>query len=323
MNEIDSKLAKTLLEKLWEVRLFEENTSRLYKEGILPGFVHLSLGQEACAVGACQALQESDFITSTHRGHGHCIAKGADLNRMMSELYGRESGYSKGRGGSMHIADVSAGILGANGIVGQSTTLAIGAALSFQTKKIDNVVLAFFGEGASGSGAVHEAMNIAGIWNLPIIFFCESNKYAELSPFDVHVPIKNISDRSNAYGFRGLTIDGSDLVEVYSNVFESAYLARYGNGPTLIEAKTNRWHGHYEGDPQKYKTSVELDEKNWEDPIIKFQDFIKKEKLFSETKFEQIKENAGNKIIQAIKFAEESKTPSPEILLEDVYASGF
>ena len=323
MTEINPKLARVLLEKLWEVRLFEENTSRLYKEGVLPGFVHLSLGQEACAVGACQALRESDVITSTHRGHGHCIAKGADLNKMMSELYGRETGYSKGRGGSMHIADVPAGILGANGIVGQSTTLAIGAALSFQTKKINNVALAFFGEGASGSGAVHEAMNIAGIWKLPIIFFCESNKYAELSPFDVHVPIKNISDRSKSYGFRGVTIDGSDLVSVYLNVFDSANLARNGNGPTLIEAKTNRWHGHYEGDPQKYKPRSELDEKNWEDPIVKFKNYIKKEKLFAETEFKEIKEVANQKVIEAIKFAEESKNPSPDILLEDVYASGF
>jgi len=323
LKKIDSKIARVLLKKLWEVRLFEENTSRLYKEGILPGFVHLSLGQEACAVGACQALLETDFITSTHRGHGHCIAKGADLNRMMSELYGRESGYSKGRGGSMHIADVSVGILGANGIVGQSTTLAIGAALTFQTKKIDNVVLAFFGEGASGSGAVHEAMNIAGIWKLPIIFFCESNKYAELSPFDVHVPIKNISDRSIGYGFKGVTIDGSDLVDVYSNVLESADLARNGSGPTLIEAKTNRWHGHYEGDPQKYKPIKELDEKNWDDPIIKFQGFIKKEKLFSESEFDEIRRIAEKKIIKAIKFAEDSKNPSAEVLSEDVYASGF
>ncbi len=323
MTKIDSTLAKTLLEKLWEVRLFEENTSRLYKEGVLPGFVHLSLGQEACAVGACQTLQESDFITSTHRGHGHCIAKGADLNRMMSELYGKETGYSKGRGGSMHIADVNAGILGANGIVGQSTTLAIGAALSFQTKKLDNVVLAFFGEGASGSGAVHEAMNIAGIWKLPVIFFCESNKYAELSPFDVHVPIKNISDRSKGYGFKGITIDGNNLVDVYSNVLEAVKLARNGNGPTLIEAKTNRWHGHYEGDPQKYKPSSELDEKNWDDPIIKFQDFIKKEKIISETEIDKIKEIVDKKIIEAIKFAEQSKNPSAEILLEDVYASDF
>lgn len=323
MTKISSKIAHSLLEKLWEVRLFEENTSRLYKEGVLPGFVHLSLGQEACAVGACQALKISDFITSTHRGHGHCIAKGADLKRMMSELYGKETGYSKGRGGSMHIADVSVGILGANGIVGQSAALALGAALTFQTKKTDNVVLAFFGEGASGSGPVHEAMNIAGIWKLPIIFFCESNKYAELSPFNVHVPIKNISDRSKSYGFRGLTIDGSDVVNVFKNVSESADLARNGYGPTLIEAKTSRWHGHYEGDPQKYKTSSELDEKNWEDPIMKFQNFINKKHLLDEEKVREIKEKAEQRVFGAIEFAENSNDPSPESLNEDVYASGF
>ena len=192
-----------LHQRMWEIRLFEEAASQLYRDGELPGFIHLSLGQEACAVGACAALRVDDYITSTHRGHGHALAKGADPIRMMAELAGKENGYSSGRAGSMHIADVSVGMLGANGIVGQSAPLACGAAWTAQVKKTGQVALAFFGEGASGAGAVHEAMNIAALWKLPVIFFCEANRYAELSPYETHVPIDSVAGRAAAYGFEG------------------------------------------------------------------------------------------------------------------------
>lgn len=305
---------------MWLIRIFEETASELYREGSLPGFIHLSIGQEACAVGACAALEAEDYITSTHRGHGHTLAKGGDAGRMMAELFGKRQGYSKGRGGSMHIADVSAGILGANGIVGQSMSLAIGAALTSQVREEGRVVVAFFGEGASGAGVAHEAMNIAGLWKLPVIFFCEANRYAELSPYDIHVPIERISDRARGYGFEGTTVDGGDLLAVIEAVSVAVDHARAGEGPSLIEAKTSRWHGHYEGDPQTYKSAVEVSGEDNIDPIVRFAPYVL-EKGASQVELDAAETWAREQIFNAVQFANTADEPNYESLLEDVYSS--
>ena len=320
MYEITKEKARALQRKMWEVRLFETKASELYREGVLPGFIHLSLGQEACAVGACLALNNNDFITSTHRGHGHCLAKGADPKLMMAELAGRERGYSKGRGGSMHIADVSVGVLGANGIVGQSAPLACGAAYTAQVRKSGQLALAFFGEGASGAGPVHEAMNIAAIWNLPVIFFCETNRYAELSPYSTHVSVPNVSERAKSYGFEGVMVDGSDIVAVYNAVSKAAVKAREGGGPTLIEGKTHRWHGHYEGDPMKYLKSEDRGPESRQDPIKLFEEKCVGQIGLSQDDLSAGKRDAEKLIEEATSFALNLLPPSTDVLLEDVYA---
>ncbi len=304
-----------------EIRTFELVAAERYKNGELPGFIHLSLGQEACAAGACAALEEGDYITSTHRGHGHCLAKGADAKRMMAELFAKAQGYSKGRSGSMHIADVSAGVLGANGIVGQSMGLGIGAALSLQVRGKPNVVVAFFGEGASGAGIAHEAMNMAAIWKLPIVFFCEANRYAELSPYEVHVSVTDVASRASAYGFEGTIVDGEDAVAVYSAVKAAVDKARRGEGPSLVEAKTFRWHGHYEGDPQVYKNSEEKTDGQSFDPIRRLKERSAGYGVPVEA-LAKIEEQAIRDIRDAADWAAGLQSPPPSVLVEDVYAGG-
>ena len=320
MTELTKEKAIDMYRTLWEVRLFEEKASALYRDGELPGFIHLSLGQEACAVGACAALEPDDYITSTHRGHGHCLAKGADPGRMMAELWARHQGYSKGRGGSMHIADVAAGVLGANGIVGQSAPLAIGAALTAQVKGLGRVALAFFGEGASGAGPVHEAMNIAALWKLPVVFFCEVNQRSELSTYETHVPISSVAARASGYGFDGVTVDGADTAAVYQAVKEAADKARNGGGPSLVEAKTLRWHGHYEGDPQKYLTKEELDPARRRDPIAVFADSLTKDFEIGEDALSAVRARAEAHIDEAVEYARGLQSPPASVMLEDVYA---
>ncbi len=318
MTDISKDKALEIHQKLWEIRLFELKASQLYKDGTLPGFIHLSVGQEACAVGACLALDRGDYITSTHRGHGHCLAKGADARTMMAELAGKEQGYSKGRGGSMHIADVSVGVLGANGIVGQSAPLACGAAYTAQLKRTGQIALAFFGEGASGSGPVHEAMNIAALWKLPVIFFCECNRYAELSPYDVHVSVPNVSVRAKSYGFEGITIDGTDVVEVYRTVLKAVSEVRQGNGPKLIEAKTHRWHGHYEGDPMNYLDRDDRDPEKRIDPVRKFESEMAADLGLSKEDLIKSKDRAGTVIEKAVDYALASNDPPISLMTEDV-----
>jgi pyruvate dehydrogenase E1 component alpha subunit len=314
-------LAESLYRTMCEIREFELAASRHYKQGDLPGFIHLSLGQEACAAGACGALGEDDYIASNHRGHGHCLAKGASPRLMMAELFARLPGYSKGRGGSMHIADVSKGVLGANGIVGLSMGLGVGAALSLQVRKQPGCVVAFFGEGASSTGIAHEAMNMASIWKLPIVFFCESNRYAELSPYAVHVSVPDISSRASAYGFPGLQVDGEDVFAVYQAVDEAARRARSGGGPTLIEAKAHRWHGHYEGDPQSYKTQDERDNPYAFDPIARFPREVPDPLGLDEARMASIAAAAPATNDDAVAWAQAQPHPQPSVMLEDVYES--
>lgn len=316
---MDALLVERLYRTMCEIREFELAASRYYKEGELPGFIHLSLGQEACAAGACAALQPQDYIASNHRGHGHCLAKGASARLMMAELFARSDGYGKGRGGSMHIADVSKGVLGANGIVGQSMGLALGAALSLQVQGKPACSVAFFGEGASSTGIAHEAMNMAAIWKLPVIFFCESNQYAELSPYAAHVSVESIAARAAGYGFPGVQVDGEDVFAVHAAVDAAAQRARAGGGPTLIEAKASRWHGHYEGDPQAYKPREERDEPGRFDPIARFLRDVRAYTDIPPARLEQIAREAAAVIEEAVQWARSREQPGMAAILQDIY----
>ena len=322
MPKLNEQAALAMHRTMCRIRYFEEAASAKYKDGDLPGFIHLSIGQEACAVGVCATLEASDYITSTHRGHGHCLAKGGDAKRMMAELFAKEAGYSKGRGGSMHIADVSIGMLGANGIVGQSMPLGVGAALTAQVKETGAVAVAFFGEGASGAGVAHEAMNMASLWRLPLVFFCEANRYAELSPYETHVPLANISDRAPAYDMPGVTIDGGDVVAVYETMTEAVARARSGQGPSLVEAKTYRWHGHYEGDPQVYKPEGETEAEKLRDPILRFEAVLKESFGVAAAALEAAHADEKSAIDAALLFAEQAPDPDPSLagLTANVYA---
>src|SRR4051794_21443132 len=248
------------------IRGFEERVSVLYRDGDVPGFVHLSIGQEATAVGACWHLRRDDVITSTHRGHGHCLAKGLDPDHMMAEHMGKETGTCRGRGGSMHIADPDHGIFGANGIVGAGLPISVGAGTAAQLRQQQGVVVAFFGDGAVAQGMFHESVNLAAVWDLPIIFFCENNHYAEFSKAaDQHRA--TLKERAVGYGIPYFQVDGNDVVAVAELMNDVLDQTRSGNGPFLVEAITYRWHGHYEGDPERYRTGEELSSWQERDPL--------------------------------------------------------
>jgi len=307
--------------QMWLVRYFDEKVDEFFAKGMIHGTTHLCVGEEATAVGACGVLEERDKITSTHRGHGHCIAKGADVNRMMAELFGRATGYCKGKGGSMHIADVEKGNLGANGIVGGGIPIAVGAALTAKMKKLGYVVLCFFGDGASNEGSFHESLNLAAIWNLPVVFFCENNQYGMSGPVKEMVPIENIADRAASYGMPGKVIDGNDLIEVLNVTYEAVQRARNGEGPTLIEAKTYRYKGHSKSDAKKYRTrEEEMEWRTKRDPIDRFGRYLAEAGILDAEKQEQIRIAAWQAIEDAVKYAENSPMPAIETVTEDVYA---
>src|SRR5215213_5824252 len=259
MREVEPARQVELLKTMQRIRRFEERAEELYLGGELPGFIHLSIGQEACAAGACLALRTDDYITSTHRGHGHCLAKGAPMDRMMAELYAKVTGSCKGKGGSMHIADFSVGMLGANGVVGGGANLAVGATIAARLRGTDQIALCFFGDGASNRGPVHEAMNLAAVWKLPVIFFCENNQYASTTPASYALAIENVADRASGYGMPGVVVDGNDALAVYEATRAAVERARAGGGPSLIEAKTYRIKGHYVGDPERYRPRAEVE----------------------------------------------------------------
>ena len=316
----DKELLIKMFEKMYLIRFFEEKVVELFKKGFIRGATHVYLGEEAVATGACLAIKEDDYITSTHRGHGHCIAKGADVKKMMAELLGKETGYCKGKGGSMHIADIELGILGANGIVGAGIPVATGAGLSFKYKNTDKIVLCFFGDGASNQGSFHESLNLASIWKLPVIYICENNEFAVTTPQSESTSVKDISIRAKSYNIKGITIDGNNVIEVYDAVKENVDEARKGNCPILIEAKTYRWEGHYLGDPQVYR--AEDDVKRWKekDPIEIFKKYVLNKNILPEKDIENIKNKAKSLIEEAEKFAMESKFPSASNLKGDLFA---
>jgi pyruvate dehydrogenase E1 component alpha subunit len=302
------------------IRAFETKAVELFAAGKIPGFVHLYLGEEAIATGVCANLNDKDYITSTHRGHGHLLAKGGKVNLMMAELFGRTTGYCKGKGGSMHIADVDLGILGANGIVGAGMPIATGAGLACKYKKTDACSVAFFGDGASDRATFHESLNMASVWKLPVIFVCENNGWAISNAQANHQNINDISDRATAYGIPGVSVDGNDVIAVYEAAQAAVERARRGDGPTLIECKTWRWRGHFEGDPGAYKDPK--DQEDWikKDPLPRLQQKLISLKYATKAEMDKIFADAQAEVEAAVKFAEESPIPDTSEVLTDVYA---
>jgi pyruvate dehydrogenase E1 component alpha subunit len=318
--QIAKKKLIDMYQIMLRIRTFEERVSSEFAAGNIPGFVHLYIGEEAVATGTCANLRSDDYITSTHRGHGHLIAKGGKTDRMMAELFGKKTGYCKGKGGSMHIADAELGILGANGIVGGGITIAGGAALSAQMKGTDQVVICFLGDGASNRGTFHEGVNMAACWNLPVVYVIENNLYAEKTRISDTSRVANLADRASAYGIPDITVDGNDVIAVYEAVGQAVTRARKGRGPTLVECKTYRWHGHYEGDRQSYKPKEEAEEWKKRDPILAFKRRLLETGTVTEKEIDKIDHEIGEEIEGAVKFAQESPSPAPEETLEDVFA---
>jgi pyruvate dehydrogenase E1 component alpha subunit len=310
-----------LLKRMMEIRAFEDKVFELLGRNVLQGASHVYAGQEAVAVGACAAITERDYVTSTHRGHGHCIALGGDLKLMMAELCGKATGYCRGRGGSMHIADVKHRNLGATGIVGGNIPVATGAALACQMQKKDSVVLCFFGDGASNEGNFHESLNMAGKWKLPVIYICENNLYGMSVAFDRACAVNDVAGRARGYAMPGAIVDGQRVLEVRQAVLEAAARARKGEGPTLIEAKTYRYRGHSRSDPRVYRTKDEEAYWHERDPILLFKADLLREGVLTEKAFEALQAEVDKELAEAEKFAiEESPYPKPGELLEDVYA---
>ena len=302
------------------IRTFEERVAREFADGNIPGFCHVYIGEEAVATGACANLKTIDYITSTHRGHGHVIAKGAKTDRMMAELFGKKTGYNSGKGGSMHVADTGIGILGANGIVSAGSVIAGGAALSAVVRGTNQVVICFLGDGATNNGRFHEGINLAACWKLPVIYVIENNLYAQATRINDTCKVENLSDRAVAYGIPGVTVDGNDVLAVYEVAREAVNRARRGEGPTIVECKTYRWHGHYEGDPQVYKSKEEIEEWLKKDPVLRFQNQLAEIGVLTEKEADRIKLEIVDEMNRAVKFAKESAFPDPEEALEGVYA---
>jgi pyruvate dehydrogenase E1 component alpha subunit len=320
MKKLNKELLMNFLDKMYTIRFFEEQVDQLYMQGKVHGTGHLCIGMEATAVGSILALNKDDYITSTHRGHGHCISKGADVRLMMAELLGKRTGYCKGKGGSMHIADIKIGNLGANGIVGGGIAIATGAALAVQEMGVKKVVLCFFGDGATNQGVFHESLNMASIWDLPVVYIIENNQYGMGFPVSKAVNIDILSKRSCAYGIKGLSIDGNDVIEVYSKVKDAVAAIRKGSGPILIESLTYRWKGHSRMDSERYRTKEEVEEWKKKCPILKLRKYLLDNSIATIQEIKKIEGNAREKIKEANKFAVESPFPDPEDALDDVYA---
>ena len=309
-----------MLRKMLRIRRFEEHIKEYFSKGMVPGATHLYIGEEACAVGVCQNLRSDDYITSTHRGHGHCIAKGGRLDRMMAELFGKATGYCGGKGGSMHIADFTVGILGANGIVGAGLPIAVGAGLSIKVRAGAQVVVSFFGDGASNQGAFHESLNMASVLSLPVVFVCENNQYAVSTPSRYSCSAKDIALRAQGYGMPGIVADGNDVIAVFEASGGLIERARNGEGPSLLELKTYRLEGHYVGDACKYRDPKEGEEiLRTRDPIAKLREHLTAEGV-SEEEIGQIEQEVQQEIAAADAFAKQSPEPELESALEGVYA---
>ena len=305
--------------KMVLIRKFEMCASKLFAQNKLPGFLHLYVGEEAVATGVCSALEVTDYITSTHRGHGHLIAKGGDVKKMMAELFAKETGYCKGKGGSMHISDSDKGILGANGIVGAGIPIATGAAFASKYKGDGRVAVSFFGDGAANRGTFHEALNMAAAFKLPAVFVCENNLFAISVCARYHMAISDISDRAAAYGMPGYSIDGNDVELVYETTKAAVERARRGEGPTLIECKNWRHRGHYEGDPDDYRTAEEKAEWMQKDPIERLAKRLIEEGICTQAELDAIASDADKLLAEAIDEAEAAPVPSVSALMADIY----
>ena len=312
---------QVIYRKMRMIRSFEEKLNELVTAGKLGGFLHLSVGQEAIAVGVCALLNDLDYVSTTHRGHGHCIAKGVGVKGMMAELFGRSSGLCKGKGGSMHIADMDAGMLGANGIVGAGIGLATGAALTCKLKNTGGVAVAFFGDGASNQGLFHEALNMASNWKLPAVYVVENNGWGEFTPTDFVVPVDNIAVRADSYAMRKDVADGNDFFDVYDKATSAIRAARAGEGPTLLECKTYRYYGHYVGDALAYRCQEEADAwREQRDTIERFSELVVSEGMVTAADLDRIDAEVARELEQAVADAESAPMPAVGALYEDVYA---
>ncbi len=321
LKQIGESTAREMLNMMILIRAFEEKADELYILGLTHGTMHLSIGQEASAVGASYAVRRGeDYLLNHHRGHGHALSWGSEINLMMAEFLGKENGYCRGRGGSMHIADIERNNLGANGIVAGGIPIAPGVGVSIQLRKTDQLCLCLFGDGAANEGAFHESLNLASIWDLPVIYFCENNQYGMSMSVDRAFNIERISDRACAYNIPGETVDGNDPLAVYDAVFRAAERARAGKGPTLIEALTYRWKGHSKSDPQSYRTRDEVKEWQRKDPIPRFAAVLEGAGMLDEDMLKAMRDEAEQKVDQALAFAEASPEPDIATIMEGVYA---
>jgi pyruvate dehydrogenase E1 component alpha subunit len=302
------------------IREAEERVRRLFAEAKLPGFIHSYLGEEAVAAGVCAVLRPDDWIASHHRGHGHILAKGGDLERFFAELYGRSTGYCRGKGGSMHVADLGLGILGANGVVGAGLPIAAGAAIAAQMEGSDRVAIAFIGDGATDIGAFHETLNLASLWDLPLVCVVENNGYADFIAREAHQRIDRISDRAIAYRMPGETVDGNDVEAVIRSASQAIQRARSGGGPTLIECVTYRWRGHYEGDPEPYRTADEVASWMERDPLPRAEAALRARGVLDDERVAEVYGEVRRRIGAAVEAAEAAPFPDPSDALTDVYA---
>lgn len=319
----DAARQREALRRMLLIRRFEEAAEEAYMRGAIHGTMHLSIGQEASAVGACLDLETGDYITSTHRGHGHCIAKGADVARMFAEFFGRETGYCRGRGGSMHIADIAGGNLGANGIVGGGLPIATGAALAIRQQRRAAVVMCFFGDGAVNEGAFHEALNMAGLWKLPVIFVCENNKYGMSVSTERSMAVPRVAERARAYGMPGVRVDGNDLFAVHQAAGAAIARARAGSGPSLIEAETYRLRGHSRSDRNRYRSKEEIEHWRGLDPIPRLERAMRDAGVLDAAGIAALRAEVEAEIAAAIAFAEGSPVPDPGEVTRDVYEGGI
>jgi pyruvate dehydrogenase E1 component alpha subunit len=316
---IDSATLLDLYRTMHTIRLFEQRVAREFRTGQIPGFVHMYIGEEAVAAGVCANLDDDDYVTSTHRGHGHCIAKGCDLRGMMAEIYGREDGLCKGRGGSMHIADFSRGMLGANAIVGGGIALATGAGLASSVRGSGQVAVAFFGDGAANQGVLHESLNLAAIWKLPVVYVCENNGFAESTPAAYATSVRDVASRASAYGIPGVVADGADVRNVYAAARTAVERARAGEGPTLLEVKTYRFGGHFEGDPDRYRDDEDRRTTRERDALASLRDELVATGDASEGDLDALQAELEATIADAVEFARASPFPDPSELDRYVY----
>jgi pyruvate dehydrogenase E1 component alpha subunit len=317
---IERSVAESIYRKMYSIRVFEEKVEELFAAGELPGFVHLYIGQEACAVGVCAPLSTEDYITSTHRGHGHCIAKGGRLDRMMAELFAKRTGYNKGKGGSMHLASTEIGILGANGINAAGLPLAVGAALSAKMQKNGRIAVAFFGDGASNQGTFHESVNLAAALNLPVLFVCENNQFAVGTRITESTRQCDIARRADGYGIPGVIEDGMDVIKVHETAARLIASARSGEGPALLELKTWRFRAHFQGEPASYRLRAEEDEWLQKDPLRMARRSLGELDLLDSSRADQIEHDVDEELARAVEFARASPPPDPQDALADVFS---
>lgn len=318
--DISNEILLEIYTRMVCTRVFSERINDFFIKGLMHGTTHLSVGEEASGIASCMALNEGDYTTSTHRGHCHAIGKGVELNKIMAELFGKATGCSKGKGGSMHIADFDRGHLGSNGVVGGGFAIATGAALTQKMKKTGKIILCFFGDGASNEGSFHESINMASVWKLPVIFFCENNLYGVSTPTTKSMNVKDIAIRAKSYDIPSYIIDGNDAIEVYKTTKKAAEYCRKGEGPIIIESKTYRYLGHSKSDKNVYRSMEEINEWIKKDPIKGLKEYILENGIANETEVEKIYEKATQEVELAVEFAKDSPNPQLDTLTEDVYA---